>query len=303
MELPYTTFYTRVGLASVGVGDSEIKRALRRGTIVALGHGAYADAAAYSAMNAEARHIMSVRAVASACSRPVVSHQSAAVIHNLAMWNPDLTRVHLSVDSPHHGRRTSTLHVHPNRLDQLVMVHDLKVTSVAKTVVDLARTLSFEAAVCVADSALHEGLTSKVELAAMVDLCSGLTGRNKAVRVVDFADGRSETVGESRSRVYMQRNGFAKPELQVSLRNPDTGKEIRPDLSLKGVIVEFDGKLKYTSTDALFAEKKREDELTSLGWVVVRWTWEDLATDAGAVKLRRGIERAKGLPPPLTIRI
>ena len=101
----------------------------------------------------------------------------------------------------------------------------------------------------------------------------------------------------------MQRYGFPAPELQVSLLEPDTMKVVRPDLLFDGVILEFDGRLKYTSVDVLFDEKKREDELTSLGWVVVRWTWEDLASDAGAIKLKRGFERAAGLPPPLTIRL
>lgn len=301
MDFPFGIFHTRTGLAAIGVTDNEIKRGLRARTLVALGHGAYADAAAYEAMTAEQRHVLSVRAAASACSRPVVSHQSAAVLHGLSMWNPDLSRVHLSVDSRHHGRRTATLHVHPNRLGDLVHKDGLTVTSAAKTAVDLARTLPFEAAVCVMDSALTR--TTRDEVTRVVHASAGLTGISAAKRVVAFADGRAESVGESRSRVYLQRYGFPAPELQIALRNPNTLRVMRPDMLIGGVILEFDGKVKYTSQEALFAEKKREDELTSLGWVVVRWTWGDLSSDAGAVTLRRGLQRAARLPPPLTIRL
>jgi hypothetical protein len=303
MEFPSAAFYTRARLIEMGVTDNEIKRACRRGAIVQLSRGAYADAATYTAMTADERHVMSARAASYANPNAVISHQTAAVVHGLQMWNPDLERVHLSVDSAHHGRRTSTLHVHTNRIDGATAVDGLTVTSVTQTAVDLARLLSFEAGVCVVDSALAMGKTSHGALATALAGSAGMNGAGNAKRVVEFADGRSETVGESRSRMYVQRFGFPTPELQVELRNPHTGRILRPDMLIDGVILEFDGKLKYTSQDVLFAEKKREDELTALGWVVVRWTWEDLATDAGAIKLARGLERARGLPPPTTLRI
>ncbi|MGU3434992.1 hypothetical protein ACNHUS_18490 [Actinomycetes bacterium M1A6_2h] len=301
MNIPPATFFTRAKLVDMGVTDNDIKRARRRGTIHQLCRGAFVDARSFASMTAGERHVMMARAASATNAATVVSHQSAAVVHGLQMWNPDLSRVHLSVNSAHHGRKTAQLHVHTNRLDQVVVVEGLVVTSIARTAVDLARSLNFEAAVCVCDSALR--IVTRRELEEALACCSGMDGASNARRVVKFADGRSETVGESRSRVYVQRHGFPAPELQVPLRNPHTGTVVRPDMLLRGVILEFDGKLKYASQDVLFQEKKREDELTSLGWVVVRWTWDDLSSDAGAVKLARGMERAEGLPPPLTIRL
>ena len=55
-----------------------------------------------------------------------------------------------------------------------------------------------------------------------------------------------------------------------------------PDL---GVLGEFDGKAKYgellrkpgqTAEQVLIAEKLREDRMRELGWVVIRWMWQDL---------------------------
>lgn len=53
------------------------------------------------------------------------------------------------------------------------------------------------------------------------------------------------------------------------------------------VVVEFDGKSKYADGDpaVLWAEKRREDRLRRLGYVVVRITWADLETP-GAVAAR-----------------
>ena len=49
------------------------------------------------------------------------------------------------------------------------------------------------------------------------------------------------------------------------------------------VVVEFDGKVKYGSGDpcVLWAEKRREDQLRGLGYVVVRITWADLERAGG----------------------
>ncbi|WP_328812334.1 type IV toxin-antitoxin system AbiEi family antitoxin domain-containing protein [Rhodococcus sp. NBC_00297] len=299
MDIPSAVFYTRADLASIGVTDVEIKSAIRRGSIIRVARGAYADAAMYSAMIPAERHILAIRATARGRT---VSHQSAAVLHGLQMWAPDLGRVHVSVNAGQGGRRTDRSHVHTNRVaaDSVTTVDGLTVTTVTRTAVDLARSLSFEAAVCVVDSALASGGTTVELLRSAVDTCAGLAGCSAARRVVEFADGRSESVGESRSRVYLQRYGFPAPELQVTLRHG--GLTARPDFLIGGVIIEFDGKLKYTSERALFEEKKRQDQLMSLGWVMARLTWEDLASDAGARIVRRALERAEGLPEPLTVR-
>lgn len=44
------------------------------------------------------------------------------------------------------------------------------------------------------------------------------------------------------------------------------------------MLIEFDGTVKYTDggSDALFREKRREDRIRALGYVVVRVIWADL---------------------------
>jgi very-short-patch-repair endonuclease len=54
----------------------------------------------------------------------------------------------------------------------------------------------------------------------------------------------------------------------------------RVDFLVNGtkVVVEFDGKVKYAAGDpkVLWLEKRREDRLRRLGYVVVRITWAQL---------------------------
>src|SRR5687767_9135215 len=86
--------------------------------------------------------------------------------------------------------------------------------SVARTVVDLARSLPFEQAVAVADNALHQRKVGAARLASAVARAERSPGSPAARRVVGFADARSESVGESRSRVALYHAGLPPAELQ-----------------------------------------------------------------------------------------
>jgi hypothetical protein len=51
--------------------------------------------------------------------------------------------------------------------DEVVLIAGLKVTSLARTVIDLARTLPFEKSVVLADAALSLGRIDRVDRAAL----------------------------------------------------------------------------------------------------------------------------------------
>ena len=53
-----------------------------------------------------------------------------------------------------------------------------------------------------------------------------------------------------------------------------------------GVIGEADGQMKYETRVDIFNEKLREDRLRALGYIVVRWTWDEIMTDPKAVARR-----------------
>ena len=114
--------------------------------------------------------------------------------------------------------------------------------------------------------------------------------------VTAFADQRAESVGESRCGVAL---AMARVPVvpQVVIRNRDGKFVARVDFVVEGakVVIEFDGKVKYGSGDpeVLWAEKRREDELRALGYVVVRITWADLEVPgAVAAKVRAALASA-----------
>jgi hypothetical protein len=129
--------------------------------------------------------------------------------------------------------------------DDVVMLGRTAVTSVARTVADLARAVPFAPALAVADAALARGETTTELLMAALTSGIGTRGTRSARRAIGAADGRSESVGESRSRALMIDAGLPMPELQVEIRQPDGWLIGRSDFGWKEhrLLGEFDGRV------------------------------------------------------------
>lgn len=278
-----------------GYTDNELHSARRRGDLIPLGRGVYISAVTYAELDAVARHRVAVNAAlspstgnaATQMSGGVASHVSAAVMHGLDLWNLDLSKVHVTKTRRSGGTSTRRRVLHAGRLppEEIVTVDGVLVTSPARTIVDIACANGFEQAVVVGDHALRIGATTADGLRGALDLAAFRQGVARARRVAAFVDGLSESVGESRSRVLIDQLGLPRPLLQQPLYDASGHFIGRTDFFWPqlGVVGEFDGIAKYSMVpgksqdEALRAEKQRENALTSAGYIVVRWLWEDLS--------------------------
>jgi hypothetical protein len=289
---------------AVGQGwtDDELARLVRTGAWTRLARGAYLDGAPPG--DAFARHRLLVRAILSGLgTAAVVSHQSAAVLHGLPLWGARLDEVHVTRRPPAWNDSRGTLRVHVARLrdDEVTSVDGIPVTGLARTVLDLARSLPFEAAVVVLDAALHRRRIVHEELLRRLFDIAGTRGSRAAARAVRFADARSESVGESRSRLLLHRLDLAPSALQFEVRTSEGLLVGRTDFAWEEqrVLGEFDGRVKYgrllrpgqAPGDAVFEEKRREDALRAEDWALVRWTWADVDQPG---RLSRWLQRALG---------
>jgi hypothetical protein len=150
--------------------------------------------------------------------------------------------------------------------------------------------------VVLSDAALRAGLVDQDELIAAADRFKHWQGSPAARAAMRFADGRSESVGESRLRVLMANEGLPTPTLQAEIRDRDGNLLGRVDFLLDSVlVVEFDGAQKYSdnATRVVVAEKWREDRIRELGYSFVRVGWADLAHPARtADRIRRALTHA-----------
>ena len=291
-----------------GATDRELQRQCRTGAWKRLHPGRFAHAATFLDLDVDARHRLAAEAVLDVASpEAVLSHQSAAVVHGFDLWNTSLSRVHLTRNRSFGGSVSPRRHVHslPLPPEHVTTLDGLRVTTPARTVVDLAASLGFEQALVVADHALHTGAVTRATLAAA--LAPDRKHVSRVRRLLDLADGRSESVGESRSRALFVRDQLPVPDLQATLHSDGGIRLGRVDFLLDGVVGEFDGRVKYgrlvpdgeRPSDVLWAEKRREDAIRDAGWQVVRWTWDELTTPGVvADRVRRAVARAGRAEPP-----
>ena len=173
----------------------------------------------------------------------------------------------------------------------MAVVDGRRTTTLVRTVVDIARSTSFENVVAVLDHVLREGLCDVDSLSRAFAAWPTARGMARARRALRFADPLAESPGESVSRVRLDQDGFPPPVLQQQLG------QYRVDFwwPRSGVVGEFDGLTKYEGgTDTIRAEKSRETVLLLRADVrrVVRWGWTEVRTPGRLQSLLR----AAGLP-------
>ena len=294
----------RSALLADGADPDDIRRRLARGEWTRIRRGIYVPTDDLRQLSHRQRHLLDLDAtMLLANPRAVVSHRSAAALHGIALLRTGSFPVEVTNPDGHAGHRRTGLHTFCAALDpeEVVSVGRHRVTSVARTIIDLARSRPFDEAVVAADDALRRELVTRADLLAGLDRAHRRPGVSAAARVVRFADGRSESAGESCSRVLIERQGLPRPVLQVAVLG------IRGDVIARGdfgwrewrTIGEFDGAQKYGRLlrpgqppgDAVYQEKLREDRIRTLGWTVVRWTWADLDDQRGlGERIRRALE-------------
>ncbi len=316
---------TTAELRAAGLSSRQIGRLVRQGALRPLLTGVYATAAAAAAVVGEAPddrarqagyHLLRVaaalkvtgsRSAGSAWSagswRSVGSHQSAARVYQLGIVGHDQAPLIQITRAPgnrgsHTGGPGVRVHVAALPAEHVVSYRGVLLTSVPRTVIDLARILPFGEGVAVADSALYAGLTSKSELAAVIADCPRWRGLQRARQVAGFSDARSESVLESLSRAAFHQAGLPPPDLQVWIG--DDGEVIgRVDFLWRryNTIGEADGAVKYENPARARAQLERDARLRAAGYEVVHFTWPDITrapaqvVDAIQVAFRRSGRR------------
>ncbi|MFW0874350.1 hypothetical protein [Rhodococcoides corynebacterioides] len=291
---------TRESALRLGLSDSRLRRAVAAGSLHRIRRGHLCDAGEWADLTDDARYLVEVRAAAAALTLPAsLSHHSAAAVHGLPVLRPDRRVVHFTLDGRsggHSGPRA--LHRCPLDPVDVTTVDGLSVTTLERTAVDVACAGTFAQAVCVAESALRAGATREGLTAALVR-----AGRRRGIAVaragLAYADGRTESIGESWSRALMR--GWAdvpEPRLQHTFTRDDGQFVARTDFDWDGRLVgEFDGEVKYggDTRAAVLAERRRENALHALGVHIVRWTWSDLVHSERLHRLLRDGLRMVGL--------
>ncbi|MFJ4037631.1 type IV toxin-antitoxin system AbiEi family antitoxin domain-containing protein [Microbacterium sp. NPDC090007] len=308
---------SRQQLEALGWHSRRVRHAVDAGDLQVLRRGVYVRSADLARSTTEEKIVVRARALASVSRRaPLFCGLTAAALLGLPVLRDD-GALHIVSDDPRSSSGPGVVR-HRGAKDDAVVIETsgVRCTSLARTVVDVARSASHDAAVCVADAALRQTAfsppgTYDAEVAAVfrdeVRRIAAMTtrGRVRVERVIGMADGRAQLPGESISRLRLLDLGFATPSLQVPVPGPRGGTYwVDFGLDDVGAWGEFDGRVKYrelataarqNASDIVEREKQRED------WIrgttqrrLARWGWRDVR-DARTLGQRL---RAFGIEPP-----
>lgn len=238
-----TTYSLARDLLATGTSRKELAQLLQRGRVTHLRRGAYVEA---GELSLEEKHRLLVEStIAMGDGRSVISFGSAAVMHGLPVWPSAISKVHLTRIRSGGGRSGSVVHQHVAELrgDDICDVNGLPVTSLARTFVDLARTVTLGQGVAAGDQAVRSGMEPGA-LAEQLESAKARRGISRARFAATLLDGLSESAGESLSRVLFVNNAIPTPELQVRLYDNEGGFVARPDFFWReyGVVGEFEEK-------------------------------------------------------------
>lgn len=269
---------TTADLTGLGCGPQLVRTLLARSVLLRVGRGAFVDAARHRAVDRRARHILTATAIARTWPPDVlVSHTSAALMLGLPLTvNPD--RVHGCRRAGGQHRRRSGYTIHTGYADaRSSWVNGVEVLEPRFVVMGVAELHGRNQAVVVGDAAVARGHVTLDELRAVAESCTHHPVHATFARAVELIDGRSESAGESRSRLLLVGLGY-RVVPQVVIRDARGAFLARVDFLIEGtrVIVEFDGMVKYVTQADLAAEKRRELSLLRAGYTVVRIVWSDL---------------------------
>jgi hypothetical protein len=274
---------------AVGYDDRAIGALLKSKQWRHVRHGAYIAAEVWDDLAPVERHRVRARAVLKSAKSPVVlSHVSAALEWGADVWDLDLSEVHVTRLDGKAGRREAGVAQHRGVVPpELVVTRDgVPVLGAARTIIDVTTQYDVEHSLVVANSILHGGHTDLASCREQAALQDGWARTLTTRLVMNLADARIESVGESRSCYFFWSRALPKVIPQFEIRDASGRVVARVDFAIPELetFFEFDGLVKYDEAltgkplaQVLREERERERYICRVtGWTCIRITWRDL---------------------------
>ena len=294
--------FTRKEALAAGYHDHAIARLVRSGAWVRVRRGAYVLGDEWAALTDNQRYAVLCRAaVRQANTRVVLSHMSSANEYGAPLWECDLSTVHLTRPDERAGRAEAGVVQHRGVLadGDVVDRNGREVMSGTRTALELTLVCDVEHALAEIDYLLHHTFTTIEELWRRYESMAHWPRSLATDLVLRLADGRAESVGETRARFLCWAQHLPAPIPNYPIHDEHGVEIARVDLAWPqlGVFLEFDGKKKYEEhrregesvVDCVLRDKQRESRICELtGWRCIRIVWADLYKPADtATRIRK----------------
>jgi hypothetical protein len=222
----------------------------------------------------------------------VLAGFSAAALHGARWIDANLPATIIDTNR----RRTPGITVWADEIndDETCVIEGMRVTTPARTALDLARRYPVDAAVVAIDALTRATRLKVPAIEAQARRYPGRRGLKRALMALDLVDPGAESPPETRLRLLIVRAGFPRPQTQlrvydqygVLIGEVDMGwRELK-------IAVEYEGDHHRTSRRVFHKDIKRVDALLEQGWIVIRVTSVD--TEGGIIRRIEAAWTARG---------
>lgn len=259
-------------LTAVGLTRTMIQRRLANGRLVQLHRGVYA--VGHRRLRREGIWLAAVLAV----PRGALSHRDAACLHGLRQAN----HAKVDVSTPGRGRLDEqAIAVHRTRtLDaaDLTTVSGIPVTTIARTLVDLAGTVPPDHLAKAIREAEHQQTLDIRSIEATLTRTRGRRGPGHAALTEALAEHASLATTLTRSSLeasfqrLIREHRLPKPQTNVSIEDMQVDA-YWPEAHL---VVELDGYAYHSDRRAFQRDRERDNRLQLAGYRIMRFTHHDV---------------------------
>jgi Transcriptional regulator, AbiEi antitoxin/Protein of unknown function (DUF559) len=266
-------------LADAGLSPRAARHRVHTGRLHRVHPGVFA--VGHPVLGADGRRLAAVLACGSGA---VLSHRSAAAAWGLRPTSRVLHEVTVPRTAgtgpagveAHRARRMSP--------DDVTVLRAIPITSVARTLVDLAGVLAAHAL----ERAVHEaGILRLFDVRALEAAIARAPNRRgvgtlRAV-LAEPDPGPTHAGLEERFLALCRRAGVPPPRCNVTVPLGNRLLEVDAVWSRERVVVELDGRRVHHTAKAFEADRRRDASLVAHGYVVLRLTWNRVVRDPAEI--------------------
>jgi very-short-patch-repair endonuclease len=267
-------------LVWLGLSEEAIEVRIRRGRLHCMHAGVYA--VGHRVISREGRWV-----AAALASGPtaVLSHSSAA-----ALWGiRPSSKSQIDVTVSHRSRSSATIRRHVTALsaDERTVVDGIPVTTVPRTIFDLAATSSIDRVESAIRQAEYLRLYDRLSLVDMVDRYPRRRGvrrlRTALARIEGLPAGRTRSPLEERFLPFLRRYGLPRPRLNDWLTVGEKRFQVDCHWPGTGQLVELDSWEAHGTRSAFRDDRARDRILRTAGYEVTRISWAQLDDEPEAI--------------------
>jgi hypothetical protein len=222
--------------------------------------------------------------------------EGAALCHGSAMtlwsmWKRWELPMHVLVPGDRRPKGVKMHHLRGLRERDFRMLHDLRVTSPARTLLDMARQMPEAALKRRVNEARRAEILTMADLADVVERFARHPGARRLRPLLEIQGGPTRSEWEDEFPAWCSRHGLPPPVMNAIV----AGYEVDALFPEVKVIVELDSWAFHQSRDSFESDRERDAATLAAGHVTVRITWGRM-TVAEAARLHQIIGQRRRNP-------